>query len=427
MKDTKLDFPGVQSGQCGDGQGARAQSVRSPHGYGKMDVMRWVDHWVGLPMCFLLGLFVTLIRKLGVRRSRTISGERALAVFKFFGLGSIMEATPLLRAMREQYPRAQLIFVTFQENEHLVRKLNICTELRIIRTSSPLHFVLDVIRQVFWLHGQRVEAVIDLEFFSKFSTLLSFFSRARIRVGFHLNNFWRYSLVTHPIYFNYYRHITDVYHQAAKQIGVQIGDSQLSRLEVDSEIRQSVEGYLKDNGWLSETRLLGVNINAGDMCLERCWPIDRFAALIERLIESHGDLIIVLTGTASERSYVLSLVNLLSPSSQQRVIVSAGHWSLDEFVGALSFFCGYVTNDSGPMHFAAAQEVAMVSIWGPGRPAFYAPKQADHRVIYSDYPCSPCLYMFTTFEAMWCNHEAWCMQAIEVETVVGAVESMLSG
>ena len=56
--------------------------------------MRWVDHWVGLPMCFLLSLLVTIVRKLGLRRVRTISGQRTIAVFKFFGLGSIIEATP---------------------------------------------------------------------------------------------------------------------------------------------------------------------------------------------------------------------------------------------------------------------------------------------------------------------------------------------
>ena len=76
------------------------------------------------------------------------------------------------------------------------------------------------------------------------------------------------------------------------------------------------------------------------------------------------------------------------------------------------------------MHFAAAQNVPMVSLWGPGRPAFYAPRLDNHRTIYSDCPCSPCLYMFTTFEGMWCQHQAWCMQAISVETVVEATDAI---
>jgi hypothetical protein len=34
--------------------------------------------------------------------------------------------------------------------------------------------------------------------------------------------------------------------------------------------------------------------------------------------------------------------------------------------------------------------------------------------------------MFTTFEGMWCNHEAWCMQVIEHQAVLEAVEGMLA-
>jgi hypothetical protein len=99
-------------------------------------------------------------------------------------------------------------------DELIISRLNVCDELRVIQTDSALHFVFDVVRTIVWLRCQRVEAVIDLEFFSKFSTLLSFLSRAAIRVGFHLNDFWRYSLVTHPIYYNYFGHIADVYEEA---------------------------------------------------------------------------------------------------------------------------------------------------------------------------------------------------------------------
>ena len=388
--------------------------------------MRWIDHWVGMPACFLLGLFVTAVRRIGLRRSRAISGRGALAVFKFFGLGSILEATPLLRAIRQRYPQAPLVFVTFEGNDKLVRRLGICTDVRVIRTGSPIHFAADVLRQIVWLHRHRVEAVLDLEFFSKFSTLLAFFSGARIRIGFHLNDFWRRSLVTHPVYFNYYRHITDVYRQVGERLDVSITDTQMSRLDPGDEARRLVDEFLRAQGWRPGEPLLGVNINAGDMCPERRWPVERFAELIEALLATRPNLRIVLTGSPDEQPHVSSLVDRLSAPARERTITTAGRWRLDEFIAALPLFRAFLSNDSGPMHFAAAEGVPMVSLWGPGRPAFYAPHYADHRTIYADYPCSPCLYMFTTFEAMWCRHEGWCMQAIDVDTVLRAVESMLT-
>ncbi|MBN1492372.1 MAG: hypothetical protein JXA69_20840 [Phycisphaerae bacterium] len=41
--------------------------------------------------------------------------------------------------------------------------------------------------------------------------------------------------------------------------------------------------------------------------------------------------------------------------------------------------------------FAAAEGVPVVSLWGPGRPGLYAPRGEQHRAVYADYPCSPCL------------------------------------
>jgi ADP-heptose:LPS heptosyltransferase len=390
-----------------------------------MAAMRWIDHWVGLPLCFLLGLCVALVRRLGIHRSRRIGGQRTLAVFKFFGLGSIIEISPLLRAIRARYPRARLAFVTFAENEHLVRMLGLCTDVRVIRTQRPLDFALDVLRQIAWLQRERVEAVIDLEFFSKFSTLLSFFSGARVRVGFHLNDFWRYSLITHAIYFNYYQHITDVYREAARRLDVMIDDMTLSRLDAGPAPRRAAREILTRHGWSPGAPLVGVNVNAGDMSLERRWPLERFAVVVQALLERHADLFVVLVGAPSERAYVLALSERLPQELQARVAIAAGQWTLDEFIAALADCDLFITNDSGPMHLAAAQGVPLLSLWGPGRPGFYAPRSADHHAIYNDFPCSPCLYMFTTFEGMWCNHEGWCMLTITPDAVLAAAEPLL--
>ena len=150
--------------------------------------MRWVDHWLGLPMCFFLGLLVQLYRRIVPARTGAPSGRGTLVVAKFLGLGSIVQAIPLLRALRQGFPEAHLVFLTFPGNRILLERLGLCSEVRIIRTGSPVAFVLDVLRTLAWMRRRRVEAMIDLEFFSKFSTLITFMSGARIRVGYHLND-----------------------------------------------------------------------------------------------------------------------------------------------------------------------------------------------------------------------------------------------
>jgi hypothetical protein len=75
---------------------------------------------------------------------------------------------------------------------------------------------------------------------------------------------------------------------------------------------------------------------------------------------------------------------------------------------------------------AEGQRAPLISLWGPGRPEFYAPRVERHRIVYERYPCSPCLYMISTFEGMRCSHEGGCMHAIQPESVVAAVEAELA-
>lgn len=387
--------------------------------------MRWVDHWVGVPVCLILGLASRSWRRLWRIPRAEPDVNRPIAVLKFFGLGSIMQATPMLRVLRNRQPGARLIFITFESNGPLLRLFNICTDVRTIRTASPWSFVSDVLSTIAWLRRNRVGVVIDLEFFSKFSTLLSFLSGAPVRIAFHLNEFWRFTVLTHPINYNYYLHISDLYAQAVERIGLHIDDPHLSRIPISEKALSAVEAFLSQNGRQAGQRLIGINVNAGDLSLERRWPADRFVAVIDKVLQNHADRLVLLTGSKGERDYVAGVANQVSQELRPRVINAAGALSLEEFAAMLEKLEVFLTNDSGPMHIAAAHGVPMISLWGPQRPKFYSPGGADHQELYHELPCSPCLHQFTTFEGMWCNHEAWCMQSIETQLVIDRVERLL--
>ena len=396
-------------------------------GRGGISPMRWVDHWVGMPMCFALGVFVSFVRWLFPRPDRPVRDDGTIVVIKFFGLGSIMQATPLLRAIRRRYPRGRLVFLSFSANAVLLRRLDLGADLHFIRNASPLTFVLDTLREIVWMRSRPIDACIDLEFFSKFSTLLSATGGARKRIGYHLNAYWRSSLLTHPVYLNYYRHIADIFAQAGTPIDVPVDDLALSRVPVDPASLARVDAFLAERGWGPPVRDVGVNVNAGELSLERRWPAPRFAEVVESLVTRHPGVRVLLTGAPDERAHIEEVYGRLSEAARRSVAITAGVWSLDDFVAGLTRMSGFVTNDSGPMHLAAAQGVPLVSLWGPARPDFYAPRVANHEVIYENFACSPCLfYMFTTFEGMWCRHEGWCMQAIPAAKVLIAAESLLA-
>lgn len=394
-----------------------------------MERMRNIDNWLGIPLCLCLGVLARLLAKCLPRRRLVPTSPQRIVVMKLFGMGSVILAGPLLRAIRQQHPRSALIFLTFDRTAAAAKQMGICTEVREIRTDGFLRFAADALRHAYGFVRQPADVCIDLETFSKFSTLMSVLTWAPVHVGFHLNSFWRYSLVTHPIYYNYYRHVSEVYNDAAAVIGVTVTDRHPIPLQVNPAALERCRESLRTAGWNGTDRLVGINVNAGELSVERRWPRERFAAIIERLA-AHMDarrreLGIVLTGASDEVAYVSDLICLLSEGARRRVINMAGRFSFDEFVASMDLYDFVLTNDSGPLHVAYVQGVPTISLWGPGRPEFYGPRHGCHSTFYERLPCSPCLYVFTSEAGKWCDHRADCMSAIEVDEVWPAVQAYI--
>ena len=389
-----------------------------------LKVMRKLDHFCGLPLCWIASFLTKLFRIISKPRKREVTGKGKIVVFKFFGLGSIIQTSPLLRAIKHTYPESSVLFLTFSSNETLVSRLDICDELIVIRTKNFMTFCMDVLAAILKFWKIRPEVTIDLEVFSKFSTLMLFLSRAPVRVGFHLNNFWRYNIVTHPIYFNYFWHISEIYSHAGQQIGVKIEDFSLSTIRVTEEESGTVGASLESLGWTRGQRLIGINVNASDMCFERRWPASRWHEAIWSILSKYPESMLVLTGSPDEMQYVEEVLRI-GVLDHNRVKNMAGKWSFIEFVAALSMFNLFITNDSGPVHLAATTSVPVICLWGPQRPQFYSPRVEGHSNLYANYQCSPCVHMFTSFAGMWCDHKGDCMKAITVDEVTREIDSIL--
>ncbi len=259
-------------------------------------VMKWVDHWLGLPLCVAASAVCALGRR------RPLGEPRAIVVAKFFGLGSILLATPLVRALRARYPGSRIVFLTFADNRRFVELARSADEIWTVRQSA-FGFFADTVRLAGRFLRLRPEAFLDLEFYSKYVTLLCALSGARVRVGFHLASFWRTGIYTHPVFFNHRIHITRVYAEMARQLGAEVSDRRPLKVEVPEEARQRLDDLYRRHGVRGPR--IAVNVNASDLAFCRRWPAENFAALVERIVEE-SDATVILTGSASEASYTES-------------------------------------------------------------------------------------------------------------------------
>lgn len=223
--------------------------------------------------------------------------------------------------------------------------------------------------------------------------------------------------MTHPVNFNYNRHISEIYAAVAQAAGVEEEVSGYVAIALSSSVKQRMHGVLTQHGFNGRDVLVGINVNASDLAYCRRWGADKFAAVIEKIIVERNDVTILLTGSPGEQTYVTAFYNELAPHAKQKVLNVAGRFSLEEFLSCIAECAVYITNDSGPLHLAAVMATPTVSLWGPGTPSLYGPVGPRHTVIYSRFPCSPCMYMYRTNAGYFCDNQAPCMERISPDEV----------
>ncbi len=165
--------------------------------------------------------------------------------------------------------------------------------------------------------------------------------------------------------------------------------------------------------------ILGLNPGAEYGPAKR-WPADRFIAAAQE-IQKRTNCIWLLFGGAAERARAEHIATALRASAWVTHNL-AGQTSLRELMALFNFCRVLLTNDSGPMHVAAALGTPVVVPFGSTSPELTGPGlPADprHRILKGDAPCAPCFLRA-------CPIDFRCMNGISVERVVEAVIATLN-
>jgi heptosyltransferase-2 len=159
---------------------------------------------------------------------------------------------------------------------------------------------------------------------------------------------------------------------------------------------------------------VGLNPGAAFGSAKR-WLPERYAALADRLAERHGVQVAIL-GSAAERP----LAEVIASAMRTPARILSGETRLTELVGVLASLRLLITNDSGPMHVAAALGVPLVAIFGPTDWSETAPVGRACRLVREPVECSPC-------KRRECPIDQRCMTRVTVERVLAAAEELLKG
>ncbi len=180
-----------------------------------------------------------------------------------------------------------------------------------------------------------------------------------------------------------------------------------------------VESARKKFGLEKVTRpLLGLNPGAEYGPAKR-WPLDKFIAAA-REVQQRTHCTWLVFGTRAEAALADRIESAI-PSPPSAILDLAGKTSLRELMALLKLCRVLLTNDTGPMHVAAALGTPVVVPFGSTSPELTGPGlpgDPRHRLLKSDAPCSPCFLRE-------CPIDFRCMNGIGVERVVEAVLSAI--
>jgi ADP-heptose:LPS heptosyltransferase len=382
-----------------------------------MDIglMRSVDRYLGIPLCWLTGIASRILR----RRAPSPDRIRTILVMKFFGMGSILLATPFLSSLRKAFPSAKIVFVSFDGNRELLERLPYGLDVRTVSTETATSFIRDSLSVLRFLRRAGIDVVCDLEFFSKFSTLLSTLAGARIRIGYELPTFWRKTNLTHPVPLDRSAHVADIFLRQCAALGIPAEELPIARLDATPGENRSMTRKLGLDA--RDVDVITMNINAGKTSLERRWEPANFAAVAEALLADAPRRRFFLIGSADERPYNEALLQKY-PHLAPWMKNCAGQLTCGELIALLQRSSVIITNDSGPMHLAAAGGTPIVALFGPEAPEFYGPR-GTARVLYKGIECSPCLNIYNA-KIFACPFNAKCMREISVPEVLLALQSL---
>ncbi len=392
-----------------------------------------IDRWLGRVLCAAL----LPARRLRREGKEGVRGQVSkVLLIKLWGMGSLVLTSPLVREIRARHPHARIDFLTLRENAALLELYpDLGRRITLDLSRGVPAFLVETLRTIFRVRRERYDLLLDLEFFTRFSAIFAFLVRAGRSHGFSAKGSWRGRLHDVEVPFNGYHHVAENFLtllrgepiDAPLRVDLAAPDF-LPLLRVPEQKWQSCRQILgAEEAWREPRPLVVVNPNAGDMALERRWPAERMIEFLDGLV-ARNDVNVVLSGSAPERDYVDSLCQRLH--APERVVNLAGRIDLAQFVALLSRAQVVVTNDSGPLHLAAASGAHAVALFGPETPVLYGPLRSreaqHHRVHYLQLPCSPCMFVHNNKVVDCWFAQARCMTGIRATDVLRSVGELLA-
>lgn len=310
-------------------------------------------------------------RRPGVNPSLVNFGtfRRILVIRQHDQLGDFLLSTPVLRALREQFPQAHIAVLVRSYTADVAQHHEFINELIVLRerlAGWSFGRCRQFVRQV--RGGFDLAIVLNTVSHSLTSDLLAHFSRSKYVLGSeHLRfpgcsrNFF-YDM--EAPYREQARHQTERNLDIVRYLGIDTQDRREVMHLLPEELAAGRQ-FLHEQGMADGDLVVALHIGAGKM--RNRWPAERFAGLATMLHTEYAAKIVAMWGHREEKLGA----RLLSALDFDPIVAKG--MRLRQLAAVIANSRILICNDTGVMHLAAATGTPLVSIFGPTNPGEWKP------------------------------------------------------
>ncbi|HEU5397340.1 MAG TPA: lipopolysaccharide heptosyltransferase II [Verrucomicrobiae bacterium] len=327
-----------------------------------------------------------------------------ILILKPSSLGDVLQALPVLRLLRLHFRDAQIYWWIDGNLAPLLENdpdLDGLIRFERKRWARPAHWP-EAIQSIRYTRRLQFDLVIDLQCLLR-SGIFAWLANGRCLVGLDdaregARGF--YDIIVPRA--SFHAHAADWYLSVLPRLGVPVHKN-FNWLPEQPPIAAAIQAKWKpgDASWIA--------IQPGARWNNKRWPVAHFAELIRLLSAESPDARFVILGGRDDQP----LGDTIARANAAACLNLCGETSLPEMIEWLRLCRWMITNDTGPMHAAAALGKPVVALFGPTEPRRTGPYGQVDQVLRIDLPCSPCLKSYCTW-----THPMECLTAISPMTVL---------
>jgi lipopolysaccharide heptosyltransferase II len=322
-----------------------------------------------------------------------------ILIIRLSSLGDIILTQPIVKSLHEAYPEAEIHFLTKEQYQDIPKHFGI--PLKVITYQKTLEFHLE-------LYKAKYDYVFDLQ--DKLNSCLVKMACLNAKTfTYDKQHLLRKAIILHQTK-QEIKSTLDLYQTALNKASHHLDRLSLSKTQSfpklftdKSEVERITKLYPKPEGKKV------IALFPGATHFTKMYPAERFIKLIK---DAPVDYHFWLLGSSQESN----LCGTINTMTKEKSANLSGKLSLSELISIVETADAVISNDSGPMHIAAALGKHQIALFGATHPKLgFKPNNENAIVICKDIECQPC--SLHGGETCPQKHFA-CMLSIETEEVL---------